>query len=72
MCTAGRHRTGALALLEGQLELAYQPIVAVAGGNTAQYQLLLRLRQADGTVLAAGQLFRPPKRQAVSPTSTSR
>ncbi len=29
-----------LALLEGQLELAYQPIVAVAGGNTAQYQLL--------------------------------
>ncbi|MBH1663008.1 EAL domain-containing protein [Stenotrophomonas maltophilia] len=46
-----------LALLEGQLELAYQPIVAVAGGNTAQYQLLLRLRQADGTVLAAGQVI---------------
>jgi EAL domain-containing protein (putative c-di-GMP-specific phosphodiesterase class I) len=45
-----------LALLEGQLELAYQPIVAVAGGNTAQYQLLLRLRQADGT-LAAGQVI---------------
>lgn len=46
-----------LALLEGQLELAYQPIVAVAGGNTAQYQVLLRLRQADGTVLAAGQVI---------------
>jgi len=46
-----------LALLEGQLELAYQPIVAVAGGNTAQYQLLLRLRQADGSVLTAGQVI---------------
>ena len=46
-----------LALLEGQLELAYQPIVAVAGGNTAQYQVLLRLRQADGTLLAAGQVI---------------
>jgi CheY-like chemotaxis protein len=54
---ATRHRTGEPGLLEGQLELAYQPIVAVAGGNTAQYQLLLRLRQADGTLLAAGQVI---------------
>ncbi|WP_421567958.1 EAL domain-containing protein [Stenotrophomonas sp. PD6] len=46
-----------LALLEGQLEPAYQPIVAVAGGNTAQYQVLLRLRQADGSVLNAGQVI---------------
>lgn len=46
-----------LALLEGQLELAYQPIVAVAGGDTAQYQVLLRLRQADGSVLTAGQVI---------------
>ncbi|WP_369039328.1 EAL domain-containing protein [Stenotrophomonas maltophilia] len=46
-----------LALLEGQLELAYQPIVAVAGGSSAQYQLLLRLRQNDGTVLTAGQVI---------------
>ncbi|MDZ5841168.1 EAL domain-containing protein [Stenotrophomonas maltophilia] len=46
-----------LALLEGQLELAYQPIVAVAGGGSAQYQVLLRLRQADGTVLTAGQVI---------------
>ncbi|WP_312252796.1 EAL domain-containing protein [Stenotrophomonas sp.] len=46
-----------LALLEGQLELAYQPIVAVAGGGSAQYQLLLRLRQEDGTVLTAGQVI---------------
>ncbi|WP_199913993.1 response regulator, partial [Xanthomonas fragariae] len=42
-----------LRLVEGQLELAYQPIVAVAGGDTAQYQVLLRLRQADGTLLSA-------------------
>lgn len=46
-----------LALLEGQLELAYQPIVAVAGGDTAQYQLLLRLRQGNGTLLSAGQVI---------------
>jgi EAL domain-containing protein (putative c-di-GMP-specific phosphodiesterase class I)/CheY-like chemotaxis protein len=46
-----------LAMLEGQLELAYQPIVAVAGGGNAQYQVLLRLRQADGSVLTAGQVI---------------
>ncbi len=46
-----------LALLDGQLELAYQPIVAVAGGDTAQYQVLLRLRQSDGSVLSAGQVI---------------
>ncbi len=46
-----------LALLEGQLELAYQPIVAVAGGDTAQYQVLLRLRQSNGALLSAGQII---------------
>ncbi len=46
-----------LAMLEGQLELAYQPIVAVAGGDTAQYQVLLRLRQSNGTLLSAGQVI---------------
>jgi EAL domain-containing protein (putative c-di-GMP-specific phosphodiesterase class I)/PleD family two-component response regulator len=45
-----------LAMLEGQLELAYQPIVAVAGNEQAQYQVLLRLRQPDGTLLPAGQV----------------
>lgn len=45
-----------MALLEGQLELAYQPIVAVAGNEQAQYQVLLRLRQPDGTLLSAGQV----------------
>lgn len=46
-----------LALLDGQIELAYQPIVAVAGGDTAQYQVLLRLRKSDGTLLSAGQVI---------------
>ncbi|KAF1697236.1 response regulator receiver protein [Pseudoxanthomonas jiangsuensis] len=46
-----------LALLEGQIELAYQPIVSVAGNDQAQYQVLLRLRQADGTLLSAGQVI---------------
>jgi len=46
-----------LELVDGQLELAYQPIVAVAGGGTAQYQVLLRLRRADGTLLQAGQVI---------------
>ena len=45
-----------MALLDGQLELAYQPIVAVAGNEQAQYQVLLRLRRSDGTVLSAAQV----------------
>ena len=32
-----------LRLVEGQLELAYQPIVAVAGGDTAQYLSLIHI-----------------------------
>jgi PleD family two-component response regulator/EAL domain-containing protein (putative c-di-GMP-specific phosphodiesterase class I) len=46
-----------LELVDGQLELAYQPIVVVAGGGTAQYQVLLRLRRPDGTLLQAGQVI---------------
>jgi len=46
-----------LDLVDGQLELAYQPIVAVAGSDQAQYQVLLRLRRADGTLLQAGQVI---------------
>lgn len=46
-----------IAMLEGQLEPAYQPIVAVAGGDIAQYQVLLRLRQRDGSLLSAGQIL---------------
>src|SRR3989304_4727773 len=33
------------------------PIVALEGASPAQYQLLLRRRQADGTVLAPGQVI---------------
>ncbi len=46
-----------IAMLEGQLEPSYQPIVAVAGGDIAQYQVLLRVRQRDGTLISAGQLL---------------
>lgn len=45
------------ALTDGRLELAYQPIVAVAGGDEAQYQTLLRLRAADGQLQSAGQFL---------------
>ena len=46
-----------LAFDECQLELAYQPIVAVKGGKTAQYQVLLRMRKPDGTLLSAAQII---------------
>ncbi|MFT4257138.1 MAG: EAL domain-containing protein [Pseudoxanthomonas sp.] len=47
----------AAATLSGAtLELAFQPIVAVAGGDSAQYQVLLRMRQGDGTLLPAAQV----------------
>jgi len=42
---------------ERRLELAFQPIVAVAGGEDAQYQTLLRLRDADGALHPAGELL---------------
>lgn len=44
-----------LSLLDAALELAYQPIVSVAGNNLAQYQVFLRMRQADGTLVPAAQ-----------------
>jgi EAL domain-containing protein (putative c-di-GMP-specific phosphodiesterase class I)/PleD family two-component response regulator len=44
-----------LALVDADLELAYQPIVAVAGSELPQYQVLLRMRQADGTLIPAAQ-----------------
>ena len=46
-----------LSLLDGLLEPAYQPIVAVSGEPTAQFQVLLRLRKEDGTLLPAGQVI---------------
>lgn len=46
-----------LVLLEGQLELVYQLIVVVVGGNIVQYQLLLCFCQVDGIVLVVGQVI---------------
>ncbi len=42
------------ALADNRFQLAFQPVVAVAGGEEAQFQTLLRLRQADGSLLPAG------------------
>ena len=44
------------ALQSGALELAFQPVVAVAGGEEAQFQVLLRMRDAAGTLHRAGTL----------------
>ncbi|MGH8032574.1 MAG: EAL domain-containing protein [Luteimonas sp.] len=45
------------AILHDRFELAYQPIVAVAGGGEAQYQTLLRLRDAEGTLRTAAEIL---------------
>lgn len=42
------------ALADNRFELAFQPIVAVAGGDEAQFQTLLRMRGDDGGLVAAG------------------
>jgi EAL domain-containing protein (putative c-di-GMP-specific phosphodiesterase class I)/GGDEF domain-containing protein len=39
------------------LGLIYQPIVAVQGGQDAQFQTLLRMRDADGHLLAAADIL---------------
>jgi EAL domain-containing protein (putative c-di-GMP-specific phosphodiesterase class I)/PleD family two-component response regulator len=44
------------ALQSGALELAFQPVVAVAGGEEAQFQVLLRMRDEAGTLHRAGTL----------------
>ncbi|HSR64874.1 MAG TPA: EAL domain-containing protein, partial [Xanthomonadaceae bacterium] len=44
------------ALRNGAFELQYQPVVAVAGGEEAQFQVLLRLREADGRLRSAGEI----------------
>ncbi len=46
-----------LSLTDADLELAYQPIVSVAGSQLAQYQVLLRMRQADGRLVSAAQVL---------------
>lgn len=45
------------ALAERRIELAFQPIVAVAGGDEAQYQTLLRLRGRDGELHSAARIL---------------
>lgn len=40
-----------------KLELLYQPIVAVAGGEESQFQVLLRLRDADDKLVSAGEII---------------
>ena len=45
------------ALEHDRFELAFQPIAAVAGGDEAQFQVLLRLRDDHGEMLTAGQII---------------
>jgi len=45
------------AMAHERFELAYQPIVAVAGGDEAQYQTLLRLRDSEGKMLTAAEIL---------------
>src|SRR4249919_1126277 len=44
------------ALADDRFELIFQPIVAVAGGEEAQYQTLLRMNAPDGTVHNAAEI----------------
>jgi EAL domain-containing protein (putative c-di-GMP-specific phosphodiesterase class I)/CheY-like chemotaxis protein len=44
-------------LRDGTFELAFQPVVAVAGGEEPQFQALLRMRDADGTLKHASVLI---------------
>jgi PAS domain S-box-containing protein len=50
----GRLRT---ALAEDRFELHAQPIVDLATGATVQHELLIRLRDEDGTLVAPGQFL---------------
>ncbi len=45
------------AIHNGGLDLFYQPIVAVQGGNDAQFQTLVRRRAADGRLIAAAEIL---------------
>jgi diguanylate cyclase (GGDEF)-like protein len=40
-----------------ELELVYQPIVAVAGGEESQFQVLLRMRDHEGRMISAGDII---------------
>ena len=45
------------ALASNRFELAFQPVVAVAGGEEAQFQTLLRMRTEAGDLLPAGEFL---------------
>jgi PleD family two-component response regulator/EAL domain-containing protein (putative c-di-GMP-specific phosphodiesterase class I) len=45
------------ALKENRIELAFQLIVAVVGGDNVQYQTLMRLRDRDGQLHTAGEIM---------------
>jgi len=47
----------ALASGSDALYLAFQPVVAVAGGDEAQFQVLVRMRGPDGSVRKAGEFL---------------
>lgn len=51
---AGLEHSIRSAIDEAGFEFVYQPIVAVQGGEEAQFQCLLRLRDSDGKVHQAG------------------
>ncbi len=45
------------ALAGDGLQLAFQPVVAVAGGDEAQFQVLLRMRDSTGKLRNAGEIL---------------
>ncbi|MFY2762827.1 EAL domain-containing protein [Arenimonas sp. MALMAid1274] len=45
------------AIALNSLELLYQPVVAVAGSDDSQYQVLLRLRDASGKLIPAAEVI---------------
>ncbi|QIL19789.1 EAL domain-containing response regulator [Thermomonas sp. HDW16] len=46
-----------IALENDGLQLAFQPVVAVAGGEEAQFQVLLRMRDSTGNEHSAGEIL---------------
>ncbi len=54
-------------LKDGAFELMFQPVVAVAGGEEAQYQVLLRMRDTAGVVHGAGELVPAAERAGLIP-----
>ncbi len=53
------------ALAENRIELAFQPIVSVLGGENVQYQTLMRLRDRDGQLHTAGEIMPVAERAGI-------